>query len=81
VRLTIQFASGSPFVVEAEVDATRFRNMASNIEKALDASYFGIEVDGSLHIFPIHTIRSIEITPGPGVAMKNVVRDVRRVAG
>ena len=81
VRMTIQFASGSPFTVEAEVDATRFRNMAGNIEKALEANYVGVEIDGSLHIFPIHTIKSIEITPAPGVAMKNIVRDVRRIAG
>jgi cytosine/adenosine deaminase-related metal-dependent hydrolase len=79
VRLTIHLADGEPFTVEAEADGTRMRNLAGNIEKGMSANYVGFDLDGTLHLIPLHAIRRIEITPAPGSAMKHVVHDVRRV--
>jgi len=78
VRLTIHFTQGEPFTVEADADETRFRNMAGNIENAMSGNYVGFEIGETLHLFPLHGVRVIEITPVPKVAMKHVVRDVRR---
>ena len=78
IRLTVHFAQGESFTVEADADDARMRNMAGNIEAAMAANYVGVETEGSLHLFPLHTIRAIEITPAPGKLIKHVVRDVRR---
>ena len=80
VRVTIRFAEGEPFTVETDADDTRMRNMAGNIESAMSSSFVGVEVEGTLHLFPVHTIRTIEITPAPTSLIKHVVRDVRRTA-
>ena len=52
--------------------------MAGNIEQGMSANYLGLEIEGTLHLFPLHSIRAIEISPAPKTAMKHVVRDVRR---
>ena len=78
IQLTIRFSKDDAFTVEAEADDTRLRNLAGNIEQAMSGNYVGVEVEGTLHLFPLHTIRSIEITPAPTAAIKHVVRDVRR---
>ncbi len=75
VRLTIHVA---PVTVVTEADDTRLRNMAGNIEQGMSANYLGLEIEGTLHLFPQHSIRAIEISPAPKTAMKHVVRDVRR---
>ena len=79
VRLTIHFAEGEPFTIEADADGSRLRNLAGNIEQAMSGNYFGFDLDGTLHLFPLHGIRRIEITPAPKAAMKHVVQNVRRV--
>ena len=78
-RVTIQFIQGEPFTVEADADDARLRNLAGNIEKAMSANYLGFELEGTLHIFPVHAVRAVEITPAPTAVIQNVVRDVRRV--
>jgi len=78
VRMTVHLSSGAPFAVEVDADETRLRNLAGNIEKGMAANFLGVELDGTLHLFPLHAIRSVEITPAPKAAIKNVVRDVRR---
>ena len=78
VRLTVHFAHGEPFSVEADADDARLRNMAGNIEQAMSANYVGVELDGTLNLFPLHGVRRIEISPAPTAVMKHVVRDVRR---
>jgi hypothetical protein len=78
IRLTVHFAHGEPFTVEADADDTRLRNMAGNIEQAMSGNYVGVELEGTLHLFPVHAIRAIEITPAPMAVMKHVVREVRR---
>ena len=79
IRLTVHFADGKPFTVETEADDARLRNLAGNIEQAMSSNYVGVELDGTLHLFPLHAIREIEITPAPTAAIKHVVRDVRRI--
>lgn len=78
IRMTIHFTHGEPFRVEAAADDTRLRNMAGNIEKAMSSNYVGFELEGTLHIFPLHSIRAVEISPAPATVIKHVVRDVRR---
>ena len=78
VRVTVHFADGEPFSVEADADDTRLRNLAGNIEQAMAGNWIGFDLEGTLHLFPLHSIRSIEITPAPGAVIQHVVRDVRR---
>jgi hypothetical protein len=77
--LTVRFADGKPFTVVTEADDSRLRNLAGNIEQAMSANFVGAELEGTLHLVPLHTIRAIEITPAPKAVIKHVVHDVRRV--
>jgi hypothetical protein len=79
IRLTVRVADGDALTVETDADDTRLRNLAGNIEQAMSANFLGVELEGTLHLFPLHTIRAIEITPAPKAVIKHVVRDVRRV--
>ena len=79
VRMTIHLGSGTPFAVEIDADEARLRNLAGNVEKGMAANFLGVELEGTLHLFPLHAIRSVEIKPAPTAVIKNVVRDVRRV--
>jgi len=78
IRLTVHFAHGESFTVEADADDMQLRNLAGNIEQAMSANYVGVELEGALHLFPLHAIRAIEISPAPTSVMAHVVRDVRR---
>ncbi len=78
IRLTIHFTHGEQFTVEAAADDARLRNMAGNFEKAMAANHVGFELEGTLHLFPLHSIRAAEISPAPAAVIKHVVRDVRR---
>lgn len=77
--MTGRFADGEPFTVVTEAEDSRLRNLAGNIEQAMSANFVGVELEGTLHLFPLHTIRAIEITPAPKAVIKHVVHDVRRV--
>jgi hypothetical protein len=79
IRLTVRFADGEPFTVETEAEDLRLRNLAGNIEQAMSANFVGVELEGTRHLFPLHTIRAIEITPAPKAVIKHVVHDLRRV--
>jgi len=78
VQLTVHFAHGEPFKVEADADEARLRNLAGNIEQAMAANYLGFELEGTLHLIPLHSIRAIEISPAPTAVIKHVVHNVRR---
>ena len=78
IRLTVHFTHGESFTVEADADDTRMRNLAGNIEQAMAANYVGFELEGTLRLFPLHSIRAIEIDPAPTAVIAHVVRDVRR---
>ena len=79
VRLTVHFTQGDPLKLEADLDDTRLRNLAGNIEKAMTANYVGFDLEGTLHLFPLHSVRAVEINPAPKTVIKHVVRDARRV--
>lgn len=78
VRLTLHFTHGETLAIDADADDTRLRNLAGNIEQAMAANYVGIELDGTLRLFPLHGIREIEIAPAPAMPIQHVVRNVRR---
>jgi hypothetical protein len=44
----------------------------------MSANYVGFDLDGTLHIIPLHAIRAIEITPALKTLIKYVVPNVRR---
>ena len=78
VRLTLHLVHGEPVTIEADTDDTRLRNLAGNIEQAMSANFIGFELEGTLHLYPLHGIRAIEITPAPTAVIKHVVQNVRR---
>ena len=77
----MNFNHGDPLTVEVEADDTRLRNMAGNIQQAMAGNCVGIDIEGTLHLYPLHNVRSIEIQPSPTQVIKHVVRDARRVKG
>ncbi len=80
LRVTINLVHGEPIRFTLALDETRRRNLAANLERGMQASYLGLELDGTLVIIPFHNVRSIELSPAPAQMMAHVVREARRVA-
>ncbi len=77
-RMTIHRVGAEPIRIMATLSPERSRNMASAIEKGMDAKYLGLELDGKLIIIPAHQIACIEIEPAPRALIAHVIRDVRK---
>jgi hypothetical protein len=80
VTVVLNLVHGSPIRIQGRRSDQDLMNLASRIEKAMEARYLGVEVDGKLTLVPASNISSIEITPAPGEPMKWVIRDVQSVA-
>jgi len=75
---TIHLIQGNPIRFKLNRTAADLRNAGSRLESALQARYFGVELNGKLVIVPFHNIRSIEIDPVvPGVLVAHVLTDAK----
>jgi len=75
---TINLIEGNPIRFKLSRTTAEIRNAGSRLESALQARYFGVELNGKLVIVPFHNIRSIEIDPVvPGVLVAHVLTDAK----
>ena len=77
VTITIHLLSGDPIVFNIEATEDRQRNAGTRIERSMNASYIGVELDGKLVIIPTNNIQKVEISPAPTVMISNVVKDAK----
>lgn len=76
-RMTIHRVGAEPIRIKAILSAERARNLASAIEKGMNANYLGIELDGKLIIIPAHQIACIELEPAPKALIAHVIKDAQ----
>jgi len=78
--ITIHMIQGDPIRFRLKRTLAAMRNMAANLESALQARYVGVELNGKLVIVPFHNVRSVEIAPAISGVIKHVLRDTEPVA-
>ena len=52
-------------------------NLAGRIQEALDAKHLLIEVEGKLIVYPVHSIKAIEVSPVPEKLPRIVMQKAR----
>ena len=78
LTVTINLIHGEPIRFTLALDETRRRNLASSLERGMQGSYLGVELEGTLTVIPFHNVRTIELSPAPAQMMAHVVREARR---
>jgi hypothetical protein len=79
MTLTLNLVHGEQIKCKVDVDKTRRRNLASNIEAALSSSYMGVLLDGKLTLVPTSNLESVVIEPIDEILLKGVVTDAKPV--
>jgi hypothetical protein len=77
LTVTINLIKGDPVRFKISRTEDQLRNVATNLENSLKATYFGVELNGKLMIVPFHNIRSIEIDPALGGIIVHVLRGAK----
>ena len=80
VTIVVNLMHGGPLRLKGRRSEQDLMNLASRIERAMEARYLGVELDGKLTLIPASNIGSIEISPVPSEPMKGVIRDVQAMA-
>jgi hypothetical protein len=80
VTIVVNLVQGAPLRFKGKRSDQDLLNLASRIERAMEARYLGVELDGKLTLIPATNIGSIEISPVPSEPMKGVIRDVQAMA-
>ena len=80
-RFTIRIflTNGEKICYRSRVTTDNAFNVGGQLENALKANYFGVDMDGKLTIVPFHQILKVEIEPAPDVLLAHVVRHVESV--
>ena len=63
--LTIHFTDGSKLSVTFPKQVEDFHQMATRVQKALDANKLAIEINGELFIIPMNNVKYLQVTPAP----------------
>lgn len=77
ITITIRLISGDPIAFKIEATEDRLRNAGTRIERSMNASYIGVELDKKLTLIPTNNIQCVEISPAPSTIISNVVRDAK----
>ena len=77
VRLT--FTDGKTMQFEFTPPEGAELGRATNFEQFVTSNYVMIELEGSLALYPVHAIQSIEITPLLEPLPRGVIRGARRL--
>ena len=77
ITITINLLSGDPIAFKIEATEDRLRNAGSRIERSMNASYIGVELDKKLILIPTNNIQSVEISPAPSAMISHVVKDAK----
>ena len=73
-QMTIHFTDGSRLSVAFPKQSQDNLQMASRIQKALDANQLAIEVDGEMFVVPMSNVKYLQITPVPEKLPDSVIR-------
>lgn len=77
ITITIRLISGDPIAFKLEATEDRLRNAGTRIERSMNSSYIGVELDKKLTLIPTNNIQTIEISPAPSTIISHVIRDAK----
>jgi len=80
VTINIHLISGDPIIFKIEANEERQRNAGSRIERSMNASYIGVELDEKLVIIPTNNIQKVEISPAPKAMIAHVVKGSKSIS-
>jgi hypothetical protein len=72
--LTIHFTDGSKLSMTFPQQSDDFSQIASRVQKALDANQLAIEVDDELFVIPMNNIKYLQVNPVPEKLPDTVIR-------
>jgi len=75
--LTIHYNDGSKLSLTFPQQADDFSQIASRVQKALDANQLAIEVDGELFVIPMSNVKYLQVNPAPPKLPDTVIRNAR----
>ena len=73
-HLTIHFTDGNKLTVTFPKQMQDNSQMASRIQKALDANQFALEVDGEMFVIPMNNVKYMQVSPAPEKLPDTVIR-------
>ena len=79
VTIIVRLVDGTVHRFQFPVENAGDVNLASRIERVLEAHDLLIELDGRLLVIPQHSILSIEVTPAPAKLPATAIRHGRVV--
>ena len=72
--LTIHFNDGSKLSATFPQQSDNFTQVASRVQKALDANQLAIEIDGELFVIPMNNVKYLQVNPAPEKLPDSVIR-------
>ncbi len=72
--LTIHFTDGSKMSMTFPQQTQDAHQMASKIQKSLDANQLAVEVEGELFMIPKNNIKYLQVSPTPEIMPDSVIR-------
>ena len=72
--LTIHFTDGSKLSMTFPQQTGDFNQIASRVQKALDANQLAIEIDGELFVIPMNSVKYLQVNPAPEKLPDTVIR-------
>ena len=72
--MTIHFTDGSKMSVTFPKQTPDDFQMASRIQKALDANQLALEVDGEMFVVPMNGVKYLQVSPAPEKLPDSVIR-------
>ena len=71
--LTVHFTDGSKLSVTFPQQSDDFNQIASRVQKALDANQLAIEIDGELFVVPMNNVKYLQVNPAPEKLPESVI--------
>lgn len=72
--LTIHFIDGSKLSLTFPQQGDDFTQIASRVQRALDANQLAIEIDGELFVVPMNNVKYLQVNPAPEKLPDTVIR-------
>jgi hypothetical protein len=72
--LTIHFIDGSKLSMTFPQQTGDFNQIASRVQKALDANQLAIEIEDELFVIPMNNVKYLQVNPAPEKLPDTVIR-------
>ena len=72
--LTIHFIDGSKISMTFPPQTENYHQIASRVQKALDANQLALEVEGELFVIPMNNVKYLQVNPAPEKLPDSVIR-------